>query len=70
MRRFNEKVFNSSRPIVANGILHMPVIGHILHMLGAVRASPGAVKAALDKGLSLALAPGEAPLASCTAHAF
>ncbi|KAG5187160.1 mono-or diacylglycerol acyltransferase type 2 [Tribonema minus] len=55
---FHESVFNSARPIVANGILHMPVIGHILRMLGAVRASPKAVKAALDKGLSLSLAPG------------
>eukprot|EP00904_Undaria_pinnatifida_P004885 jgi/Undpi1/1526/HiC_scaffold_11.g04916.m1 len=56
--RLNAKVFNGVRPVVASVMLRTPVVGHILHLIGAVKASPGPMDKALRQGQSLSLAPG------------
>ncbi|CAM9529748.1 unnamed protein product, partial [Choristocarpus tenellus] len=56
--RLNEAVFNNLRPVVATSITRVPIIGHILGLIGAVDASPATVDKALSEGHSLGLAPG------------
>lgn len=54
-RRLNETAFNGLRPVVASVMLRTPIVGHILRLIGAVSASPGAMDDALRKGHSLSI---------------
>jgi 1-acyl-sn-glycerol-3-phosphate acyltransferase len=56
--KLNETVFGNLRPVVATAIYHVPIIGHILKLMGAVTAGPNSFNRALDEGFSLGLAPG------------
>lgn len=53
--RANETVFNTARPVCASIILHTPIIGHIVRLIGAVGASREAMDDALGRGHSLSL---------------
>ena len=53
--RLNETAFNSLRPVVASIMVRTPIVGHILRLIGAVKASPGAMDDALRQGHSLSL---------------
>lgn len=56
--RLNETVFDGVRPVVASIMLRTPVLGQILNLIGAVKASPGAMDTALREGKSLSLVSG------------
>mmetsp|Transcript_7984 Transcript_7984/g.12110 ORF Transcript_7984/g.12110 Transcript_7984/m.12110 type:complete len:323 (+) Transcript_7984:166-1134(+) len=54
----NSSFFNGAKPTVASVMMHVPLIGHILRMLGAIKAKPQSITKALSDKKSLVISPG------------